>query len=101
MAEQKLDLFQLATSVVAQASTTPHQIMRSKIIHTDPLCAQSDGVPDDVLRQFAAPDVTVLADGAQQLPSCDSGSRNPLVQKRLHPGRHRHSSDVATFTNQI
>jgi hypothetical protein len=60
VSKQKLDLFQLAPSGMAQAGAAS-QIVRSQRLDANPVCAGLDNVPNPVLGNAVSPNRAVLA----------------------------------------
>ena len=62
MTEQELNLLQLATAIVAQLRAGPPQVVRCNVLQAGSLAAGSDHVPDNVLREAAAPHLSLSGD---------------------------------------
>ncbi len=71
MTEKELDLFDLATSLVAEPGTSPTQIVWCQLGDSGLLCDLSDNVPDDLCRHPLTPDATVSVDPAKDLAARD------------------------------
>jgi len=58
-------------------------------------------MPDSLLRKALSPRLSHLVHPTKQLSRCQVSSFDPLVQKLLHPYRHRDSTDMPGFSFQI
>src|ERR1700686_1218183 len=62
VSKQELNLLQLPTAAVAQLRAGSPQIMRCNVLQPGSLAAGSDHVPDNVLREAAAPHLSPSGD---------------------------------------
>jgi hypothetical protein len=65
------------------------------------LAAGSDHVPDNVLRETAAPHLSPTGDRSKDFALTNPSGSCPLIESGFHPARNGHRADVATFANQI
>jgi hypothetical protein len=65
------------------------------------LTAAPDYVPDNVFADTGTPDFAGSSHRAKYLPSFDSRSRNPFIQRLLCPTRNGNGADMAALANQI
>src|SRR5436305_452304 len=65
------------------------------------LAAGSDHVPDNVLREAAAPHLSPSGDRSKDFALTNPSGSCPLIESGFHPVRNGHRANVATFTNQI
>ena len=75
--------------------------MRCNVLQACSLAAGSDHVPDNVLREAAAPHLSPAGDRSKDLALTDPSGSCPLIESGFHPVRNGYRADVATFTNQI
>jgi len=101
MAEEKLDLFQLATSGVAQAGADPPQVMRGELLNFRPTSAHLHHVLNNVLCDAASPDGAVLAYRSEQLAADDGYALSPSVNGGLDPVWNGNRSHAATLADEI
>ena len=99
--QQELDLLQLSTTVVTQLCAGSPQIMRGNVLQSGFLAAGSDHVPDDVLRDTIAPNLSQSGDRSKDFAITDPGGACPLVESRLDPHWDGHRANVATLADQI
>jgi len=101
MAQQELNLLQLAAARVAQLRTGSPQVMRCNMLQARSLAATLDHVPHDILRDAFSPYLSHPGDGSK-----DSSLRNPgcgcrLIERRFHPFWNRHGADVAALPDKV
>jgi hypothetical protein len=101
VAEQELDLLQLASGGVTQACTGP-----TKEVWGDSRQAELCGIflhdmPDDLFCHTVAPGSSGSANTPKQFPTRNSSCIHPFIDSVLDPVWDRNSPDVAPLTNQI
>src|SRR5256885_14135383 len=101
MPEQELNLFKLFSTVMTQLCTGPPQVVRCNMLQACSLAAGSDHVPDNVLREAAAPHLSPTGDRSKDFALPNPSGSCPLIESGFHPARNRHRANVATFANQI
>lgn len=101
MTEQELNLFQLASGLMAKPCTGPSQIMRCYGWQTAALGPCFYNRPDHFGRKAVSPYPARLVDGAEQWACVDVGTECPIVDRLLYPLRNRNCSDVPTFSSQV
>jgi len=101
MAQQELDLLQLATAAVAELGTGPAQIMRCNMLQSCPLTACLYDVPDNVLRNPVAPHFSRSADCSKDPALGDASLCGPFIQRGFDPDWNRYGADMAALTDQI
>ena len=101
VSQQKLNLLNLATSVVAQLRTSSAQVVWCNVVQTCLATATPDHIPHNVLREATPPYLPFAGNRSEDLAVGDVGSACPLVERGFDPVRNRHGADVATFANQI
>ena len=101
MAQQELNLLQLTAAIVAKLRAGPPQVVRCNVLQACPLAAGSHHVPDNILRETAAPHLSSSSDGSKDLALTYPSSSCPLIESGFHPVRNGHRSNVSTFANQI
>src|SRR5208283_4762383 len=65
------------------------------------LTAGSDHVPDNVLREAAAPHLSLSGDRSKDFALTDPSGSCPLIERGFHPVGNGHGANVATLANQI
>lgn len=80
VAEEKLNLFQLAPSGAAEAGTTSPEIMGREPADANLIGELLDDVPDQLFRHSFAPDPASAAESAKKTPHGNSGGRCPGIQ---------------------
>src|SRR6266568_228969 len=101
MPEQELNLFKLSSTVMTQLCTGPPQVVRCNVLQACSLAAGSDHVPDNVLREAAAPHLSPSGDRSKDFALTNPSGLCPLIESDFHPVRNGHRANVATFANQI
>ena len=101
MAEKKLDLFQLATSGVAQAGARPPQVMRGERLYFRPTSARLHHVPNNVLCDAASPDRAVLAYRSEEFAADDGYALGPSVNGVLTQSGIGNRSHAAALADEI
>jgi hypothetical protein len=101
VAQQKLDLFQLAPGAVAEAGTRSSQVMRREFYDSNLACVPLDDMPHHLFGHFGAPNRSRPAD-ATKYPTVGNSRRcEPIVDGSLNPSGHWYGSNVTGFTYQI
>ncbi len=83
MPEEKLNLLNLATSVVAQLRTSSAQVVGCNVVQTCPATAIPDYIPRNVLRDATPPYFSFAGDRSEDLAVGDVGSACPLVERSI------------------
>ena len=99
MAEQKLNLFQFASSAVVELRIGPAAVMGSNVSESDLGAMTTYYVTDDVLTDTSFPYRSVLADRSEQSPAGDPRCCRPAVQGLFDPLRYRDGANMATFAH--
>src|SRR5580765_539950 len=94
VAQQELNLLDLAAAGVAQLRARSTQVVRRDVLQPCLLGAALDNVPDDILRYAIAPNLVGPRDDAENLPLADSRCRGPVVECDLGPQRNGDRADV-------
>jgi hypothetical protein len=85
LAEEKLDLLQLAASGTAESSATSAPIMRRELAYAYIRRELLDEVPDELLGDPLAPNLASAAYAAEQVSTGNSGGLHPVAQEIPHP----------------
>ncbi len=101
MTEQELNLFQLASCLMAQPRTGPSQVVRCDCWQTAAFRVSFHNCPDHLGRKAVSPDSACLVDGPQQWTCIDAGAKGPAVDRFLYPFRNGNRPDMATFSSQV
>lgn len=99
--EQKLNLFDLAATRMAQLRARSPQIVRRDALQPRFFAAPLYHVPDHVLGDRFAPNLSGPAHSPKNLSVPDPGSLRPLVERPLRPSRNRNRANVPTLADQI
>jgi hypothetical protein len=75
--------------------------VRCNVLQPRSRAAGSDHVPDNVLREAAAPDLSLSGDRSKDFALTNPSGSCPLIESGFHPVRNGHRANVATFTNEI
>jgi hypothetical protein len=75
--------------------------VRCNVLQACSLAAGSDHVPDNVLREAAAPYLSPAGDRSKDFALTNPSGSCPLIESGFHPVRNGHRANVATFANQI
>jgi hypothetical protein len=101
VAEEKLDLLQLATSGTTEPSATPPEIMRREFAHSDFPGELLDDVPDEFLRHPLAPNLASAAHAAEEATTGDFSSFHPLIEETPHPIGDGDGPNMTSLTTQV
>src|SRR6266581_5681736 len=101
MPEQELNLLKFTAAIVAQLRAGPPQVVRCNVLQACSFAAGSDHVPDNVLREAAAPHLSPSGDRSKDFALTNPSGSCPLIESGFHPVRNGHRANVATFANQI
>jgi hypothetical protein len=99
--QKKLDLFQLAARIVAQAGTRPSKIMRGQFGNPELARVLLHYVPDDLLRDLCPPNNAPPTNTSKNPTVRDLRGAQPIVDGLFYPIRHRHSADMPSLSHQI
>jgi hypothetical protein len=100
VAEQELDVFEVAATPAAELGAGAAKVVRSEAFDADLLGCLLHHRPDRPGSQ-ALPDPAVLADGAQKPALLHSGRRDPGVDPLLDPYRHGDGPDPAALAAEV
>ena len=75
--------------------------MRCNVLQACSRAAGSNHVPDNVLREAAAPHLSPSGDRSKDFAIKNPSGLCPLIESGFHPVRNGHRANVATFANQI
>lgn len=101
MAQQKLDLFQLAPGNMTEPSARPPQIVRRDLAELTPHSVFAYDVPDHFLGDSFTPYGSVLCYATKERPGFNLTRPRPAIDDTLHPVRNGHGSNMAAFAEQI
>ncbi len=97
MAEEELDLLQLASGSMAQAGTGTAKIVRSQSLNVCSLSSPSDDPPDKLLADSWTPYCSCAAYAPEDGAFRDGSRGHPPIQSVLDPIWNRHRADVSSF----
>src|SRR5215813_3366036 len=101
MPKQELNLLQFTTPVVTKFRTGTPQVVRSNVLQACSLAAGSNHVPDNILGDTMAPDLSQPSHCSKDLSLVHPSGSRPLIESGFYPVGNGHGPDVATFANQI
>src|SRR5271169_136049 len=90
MAEQKLDLFEFASTSMADARAAATKIVRCQIAYAGLLGATFDRIPDYVGCHPSILSRSILQNPSEHFPLVHARMAEPDIYKSLAPIRHRH-----------
>jgi hypothetical protein len=99
VAEQELNLFDLPATRMTQLRARSPQIVWRDALQPRLFAAALDHVPDHVLGDCFAPDLSGPAHSSKNLSVSDPGSHRPLVERPLCPFRNRHRANVPALSD--
>jgi hypothetical protein len=99
--QQKLNLFELAASQVAQSCAGTAQVMRSEILDTGTFRGPFDDMPDGFRCEALAPDLSWPAYSPEERTCTYLGCVGPLIHGALRPRWNRDCADVLSFANKV
>jgi hypothetical protein len=97
MAEEKLDLLQLASCCPTEASTCPTQVVWREPFVADPRGEFLNYVPNQLLGPSVARGPAGTAHFTEELSSSNARCYYPVVQRTVDPIWYRDGSDVSAF----
>lgn len=95
VAEEKLDLLQLAASGTTESSAASPKMVRREFIHANLRRELLDHVPDELLRHPFAPNLSSATHATEEAAAGDSSSFHPLIEETPHPIGDGDSANVA------
>jgi hypothetical protein len=101
MSEQELNLLKLSACLVAQSGTCTAEIVRRDAIQTTFRGPSLYDAPYDFRTETACRDPASLIDRPKNRAGRDASSGQPVVDRKLDPGRDGHRSNVTTLANKI
>ena len=101
MAQQELNLLQLAASGSAQAGATSAEIVRRKLGHADLGGKFFDDMPDELFCHAFTPNLASATHVAEQAATGNACGFHPVVQQTMHPIRNGDGPNVASLPPQI
>jgi hypothetical protein len=101
MAQQELNLLQLATARVAQLRTGPPQVVRCNMLQARSLATSFDYVPHDILRYAFSPHLSRSGNCSKDSSLRDLGCHYPLIKCRFDPLWNGHGADVPALADQV
>jgi hypothetical protein len=101
VAEEQLDLLQLASRCSTQLRAGPTGVMRRDTGESDRLRILLEHLPNDFLSQVFAPSAIGPVYWSEQVAVCQSGRRSPCVNRDLRPCWHWDCSDASVLADEI
>jgi hypothetical protein len=99
MAEQKLNLFDLAATGMTQLRARSPQVVRGNALQPRFFAAALYHVPDHVLGDRFAPNLSGPAHSSKNLSVPDPGGNCPLVERPLRPFWDRNRANVSALAD--
>ena len=100
VAEQELDLFDIAAVLAAELGARAAQVVRPEAFDSDFLRALLDHRPDGPAAH-ALLDLAAFCHGPEKPAVFHSRGGHPGVDSLLHPGRNRHGAHPAPFSFEV
>ena len=101
VAEEKLDLLQLAASGTTEPSATSAKIVRREFVHANLRRELLDYAQDELLRYPFAPNLSSAAHAAEEATTGDSSSFHPLIEQTPHPVGDGDCTNVTSLPTQV
>ena len=101
VAKQKLNLFDLPATRMTQLRARSPQIVGRDALQTRFFATLLNHVPDHVLGDRFAPNLSAPAHSSKNSSVPDPGSHRPLVERPLSPFRDRNRANVPALPDQI
>jgi hypothetical protein len=101
MAEQKLNLFEFASTSMADARAAATKIVRCQIAYAGLLGATFDRIPDYVGSHPSILSRSILQNPSEHFPIVHARMAEPDIYKSFAPIRHRHRSNPSALALQI
>jgi hypothetical protein len=86
---------------VAESGTRSPEIVRGEFGNSQEFRVFLHNVPDYFLCNFSSPDNTLAANASENPTVGDLGDSQPIVDRLLHPLRHRNRADVTSFSDKV
>jgi hypothetical protein len=101
MAQQELNLLQLASRIVTEPSTRPPEIMWCQLGNSQALCVFLDDVPDYLFGDLRSPNSSLATHASEDLAVRNPCNREPGINGVFYPIWHWDRTDVPPFPYQI
>ena len=101
MAEEELNLLQLASIDVTELRKCSPQIVRREMVKLHSLGTVPNHIPDHVFRDAFASCGSMPAYCPKDSAVCDTRCRRPPIDCALCPTRHRNRADMAALCDEI
>jgi hypothetical protein len=101
MAEKELNLFQFPAIDMAEFCAGSPKIVWSEMVQLHPLSAPPNDVPNDILGDPLTPRRSMAAHRAENPARRYLRQISPSIDCLLDPSRHRNSTDMTAFANQV
>src|SRR5215469_12709886 len=86
---------------MTEPGTRSPQVVWREFGNSQPFRVFLHNVPDHLLRDSRSPDDTFSTNASENLAVCNTSYNQPVVNRLLHPIRHRNSTDVPSFPDQV
>src|SRR5215467_3276683 len=86
---------------MAQPSAGSPQVVRCEFRDSEFCRMFFNNVPHNLFSYFLSPCGSISTDTSEELTNCDPCSCRPSVNRLLYPVRHRHGTDVPSFTDEV
>jgi len=101
VAQQELNLLQLATTRVAQFRASSAQVMRRNMLQARSLAASLDDVPHNILRDAFPPHLSRSGNSSKDSSLRHPSRDRPLIERGFDPFWNGHGADVPALANQV
>jgi hypothetical protein len=99
VSQQKLNLLQFPSSLMAQTGACPPEIVGREGRNLTGLCLLLHDTPNDLGAEACSPDSASLVDRAKEGASRNSSGHRPGVNPCLNPIRNRNRPDMTALAN--
>ena len=86
---------------MTEPGTRSPEVVRSEFENSQSFRVFLHNVPDYFLCNLSSPDNTFAANASENPAGGDLGDSQPIVDRLLHPFRHRNRADVASFPDEV
>jgi len=101
MPQQKLDLLQLTSGLVAEPRARSAEVMGREFGNARFPREFLHHMPNGLLRNLFSPNSTCPVDSPEQPSTANTGGREPIIQELSHPAGQWDCADMTGFADQI
>jgi hypothetical protein len=86
---------------MTEPGTRSPQVVWREFGNSQPFRVFLHDVPDHLFRDCRSPDDTLSTNASENLAVRNTSYGQPVVNRLLHPSRHRNGTDVASFPDKV